>query len=137
MARASNAEKAGLDVHLTQMRDGRWSIRLIDDQGNIVFDREYATEWTARDKARRWVRDNYNVDTEEAPIEPPPKVPRKQGRPRSLGPAPSHLGALMRARADDNEEKAVALRIQADHLEAEAKRLRVAADALEGPDGQD
>jgi hypothetical protein len=129
MARATNAERAGLDAHLAKQRDGTWKIVLKDAQGQEVFEGVYGTEWTAKDKARRWVRENYQVDTEET-------QPRRKPRPKSLGPQPGHLSALMRARADDNEERAVALRAQADQLESEAKRLRAAADTMDGPDGQ-
>lgn len=133
MARASNAERAGLDVDLTQQPDKKWRIQL-SDGGQVVYDKVYGTEWTAKDKARRWVTEHYQVETEETQPAAKPRKPTKH-RP-SLGPAPSNLVGVMRARADDNEERAVQFRAQADHLESEAKRLRVAADALEGPDGQ-
>jgi len=139
MARKSNAARAGLDVDLTQLRNGNWRIRLIDDQGQAVYEREHPTDTQAKIQARRWVRDHYQVDTEETEpesIQARPSATRKKSRPKSLGPQPSHLSVLMRARADDNEERAVALRVQADQLETEAKRLRAAADTMDGPDGQ-
>jgi len=119
-----------LDVEITQLRDKSWQIVLRDDEGTEVFNRTYTTEKLAKDNARTWVQQNYQVDTQEAPRPP------KQRKPRSLGPAPSHLVQMMRARADDNEQKAIGARAQADALEAEAKRLREAADSLEGPDVQ-
>jgi hypothetical protein len=134
MARASNAERAGLDVDLTQHRNGKWQIVLKDSQGSVVYDKIYGTEWTAKDKARRWVREHYETDTQETEPEPVPVRSKQKGS--SLGPTPSNLVTVMRARADDNEEKAITLRAQAGHLETEAKRLREAADTLGGPDGQ-
>ena len=130
VGRPSAAEKAGLDADLSQDPDGRWRIRLIDDSGTEVFNRTYTTSQNAKANARYWVEKNYQVSTEEAP-----RTRRAPYRPRSLGPGTSQLGEMMRARADDNEERAVALRAEADQLETEAKRLRAAADTLEGPDG--
>lgn len=129
MPKESMAHKAGLDAKLTQRSDGQWEIQLIDDSGAEVFSGVYGSDQSARGAARRWVATNYQVETLEAPR------PRKPSKPRSLGPAPSHLGEMMRARADDNEERAIELRAEADHLESEAKRLRAAADTLEGSDG--
>lgn len=80
--------------------------------------------------AGQWVREHYAVETEE--VAKPKAAPK--ARPRTLGPQPSAMVQMMRDRADDNEEKAVAYRQQADGLEVEAKRLRVAADELAGPD---
>jgi len=128
--RPSEVTRAGLDAKLTQLRDKSWQIVLTDDEGTEVFNRTYTTEKLAKVNARLCVRTNYQVATQEAPRAP------KQRKPRSLGPAPSHLVQMMRDRADDNEEKAIGARAQADALEAEAKRLREAADSLEGPDGQ-
>jgi len=130
MAPKSVANRAGLDAKLTQQRDGQWQIRLIDDSGTEVFTGVYGSDQSARAGARQWVLKNYNVETEEV------SKPKKPSKPRSLGPAPGHLGEMMRARADDNEEKAIGLRAEADYLEMEAKRLRAAADTLEGSDGQ-
>jgi hypothetical protein len=132
-ARPSAASKAGLDAVLTQLGDGNWRIVLRDDEGTDVYSGVYPNKETARTMARRWVLNNYNVETEE--VDRPKSAP-KHKRPRSLGPAPSHLVQMMRDRADDNEEKAIGARAQADALEAEAKRLREAADSLEGPDVQ-
>jgi hypothetical protein len=133
MGRASRASEAGLDASLEKQKDGKWRIRLVDANGTEVFNKTASTSQSARSIARQWVVDNYDLEaTQETQAKPsPPRKPKH----RSLGPAPSNLVAVMRARADDNEEKAVQYRTQADHLEMEAKRLREAAQALEGPDG--
>ena len=132
VGRASAASKAGLDVKLGQLSDGKWRVVLTDDSGAVVYDRTHNTEIMAKQRSREWVQENYQVETEEAPR---PKTAGKH-KPRTLGPSPVHLVQMMRDRADDNEEKAIGARAQADALEAEAKRLREAADSLEGPDGQ-
>ena len=132
MGRASAASRAGLDVKLGQLSSGDWRIVLTDDTGSVVYDRTLGTEQSAKTAAREWVRQNYQVETEEAPR----AKPAAKHKPRTLGPSPTHLIQMMRDRADDNEEKAIGARAQADALEAEAKRLREAADSLEGPDGQ-
>jgi hypothetical protein len=120
------------------MSDGQWRARLTDDQGTLVFNSNYGTEWTAKNKIREWVRENYQEETQEVPASLPFKKPARPAakKPRNLGPQPTHLVQMMRDRADDNEDKAVEMRLQADGLEAEAKRLREAADSLEGPDGK-
>ena len=119
------------------MSDGQWRARLTDDQGTLVFNSNYGTEWTAKNKIREWVRDNYQEETQEVPARPSVKPDSlRKRRARNLGPQPTHLVQMMRDRADANEDKAVEMRLQADGLEAEAKRLREAADSLEGPDGQ-
>jgi hypothetical protein len=132
MAQVSRAEKAGLDVSLVQEKSGRWRIRLTDGQGVEVYNRDFGTKGSAHTAARQWVVDTYQVDVQETEPIQPPKGKQKGS---SLGPTPSNLVTVMRARADDNEEKAIALRAQAGYLETEAKRLREAADTLGGPDG--
>jgi len=128
--RPSLAARAGLDARLTDEPDGRVRLTLTDDSGQVVFDKHYANAESARVQSRRWVQQNYSVDTQEVPKPPKPPKPRA----RTLGWQPSHMIQMMRDRADDNEERAIEARQQADHLEAEAKRLRVAADELAGPD---
>jgi hypothetical protein len=127
--RPSLADRAGLDVKLTDRPDGRVDVTLTDDSGEVIFTNDYANAESARVQIRKWVQEHYQVDTQEVSKPKPPKP-----RVRTLGPQPSHLVQMMRDRADDNEEQAIERRQEADALETEAKRLRAAADALAGPD---
>lgn len=126
--RPSAVSSAGLDATLEEQPDGRWHLRLVDDSGTVVFENIYVSAKSARDSARVWVKGNYNVETTEAPRRPKPKT-------QALGPGPDQLVKMMRARAQDNKNRAIGLRAEADRLETEAKRLAQAADSLADDNG--
>jgi hypothetical protein len=126
----------GFDYLAEQGEDGKWTVSLTDDTGEVVWQRGgYKVERRGRASALQWLRDSHGITLTGGQSEQRSrsgwKAPKKN-QPRDESPDMSHLARDLERRAVLAESRAVALREQADKLEMEAKKLRAAGEVLNG-----
>ena len=134
MASGGYLDSTGLDVVITDLRNGRVFLELKDDTG-VIYSNEYKNRASARTSAAYWAKSNYGLEhTEVVEVEEEEELPAPKAKPKRKSTKPlqrvSNIIMSLTAQADRHEVEAIDLRAQAEKLEREAKKLRAAVDAL-------
>lgn len=150
MGRQSLAAQLGFEVIREQRPDGRWDVRVVDDEGTVKFERDAASRDACLTAVHSWIIKEYPDYDFDRPAPRQPRDPnaaprqRRQARPATLAQGDAStatVAAELSRRADRCDRLAEAKRAQiekvtkdliaeAEHLEREAIGFRQAASLL-------